>query len=256
MTTKNLTLTVSIHDTAPHTRGDVERTLDLLISCGVNKVSMLVIPDHPLSGPIDKNQNFVSWLHEMENRGHEIVLHGLTHTGKKHPWTNPVKAFFSRIYTRGCGEFYMIDKADALDRLKRGMDIMHRAGFNPQGFVAPAWLYGERFEEAAVSAGLKYYTTRFELIALPTKTQRFSIRAKAIVYSSSTKFRAHISRTYCEILSNLQKSQPLVRLAIHPKDILNSRVRKSVRNIALTLAKYRKTATYFDFLYDYIHTAK
>ena len=64
--------------------------------------------------------------------------------------------FRNRWFTQGEGEFLSLEYGAALDRIARGQAMLHRAGLDPQGFVAPAWLINEEGLRAARDLGFQY----------------------------------------------------------------------------------------------------
>src|SRR6266513_824320 len=75
---------VSVHDVAPCTREASARIIEALQHAGVRSTSLLVVPNYHREGSVTEDTNFVSWLRDLEARGHEIVIHGYFHERPRH----------------------------------------------------------------------------------------------------------------------------------------------------------------------------
>ena len=78
MQTPRRALVVSLHDVSPLTRERVAHMLDDLLGSGVERIPLLVIPNHHRLAPISEDAIFCEWLRRVAQR-HEIVLHGYFH---------------------------------------------------------------------------------------------------------------------------------------------------------------------------------
>jgi predicted deacetylase len=148
-------IVVSVHDVAPETRSRVEFLVEVLKAIGVSRLSLLVIPNFRGEGPIDADGEFCAWLGHRQQLGDEIVLHGYEHVGVGRP-RNLTERVSHRWFTVGEGEFLSLDYDAAFDRIARARTILQRAGFEPKGFVAPAWLVTADGLRAARDLGFQY----------------------------------------------------------------------------------------------------
>ena len=98
------------------------------------------------------------WLQDLEEQGHEIVIHGYFHERPRRDGENPREKFLTRFYTNDEGEFYDLDYDEAFRRITRARDEFVAAGLTPRGFIAPAWLLGSAAERAAAEAEMEYTT--------------------------------------------------------------------------------------------------
>src|SRR5690606_7593975 len=142
MQTPPTALVVSIHDVSPLTRDRVTEMIDALSALGVERTSLLVIPNHHHRAPMSSDQGFCDWLGPLAEAGHEIVLHGYHH--RRGPEEKPGEArgslrdhLITEYYTAGEGEFYDLSEAEAGSRLAQGLEDFRAAGFAPTGFIAP-----------------------------------------------------------------------------------------------------------------------
>ena len=109
---------VSIHDVAPPFFDRVRRMVDELSDIGVQRRSLLVIPNYHGQWPIDQHPEFCRWLQQRQTRGDEIILHGYEHIGIGTPKTFSDR-FKNRWGTVGEGEFLCLI-ADAVFHKKQG----------------------------------------------------------------------------------------------------------------------------------------
>lgn len=239
-------LIISIHDFTPKLAAKALKIIDTLAASGVDKTSILVVPNYHRSYPLEDFPQELHSLKKLQEKGHEVVLHGYDHQGKKEPWRRPLSAIISRIYTRGEGEFFKLNKEQVERRLKRGKELFDKLALSPAGFVAPAWLYSKGVARQLKQLGFSYYTDRFSLI--PLQKDNAKVRAKAIVFSHSKPWRVLLSTIYCRVLAKLQKKQQLVRLAIHPPDIDQPLIWQTIIKLIKSLGQERELITYAELV--------
>jgi hypothetical protein len=129
---KRESLVVSVHDVAPATRVRVEEIVAELAHHGVLVCSLLVVPNYHHRGCFTEDRAFVRWLQELEAKGHEIVIHGYFHERPARNGENLPERFFTRLYTKGEGEFYDLDYDEAFRRISPG-DYCARMAAEPAG---------------------------------------------------------------------------------------------------------------------------
>jgi predicted deacetylase len=230
------TLCVVIHDVAPPTWTDCRRLLDGLAQIGEFPVTLLAVPRY--HGAL-RSSAFEQWLRERAAAGDEIALHGYTHTDEE-PLHGPVDRLRRRVYTRGEGEFCEIAFDEAMWRLEAGREWLADVGVSAQGFVAPAWLLGAQAWRALRRQQFTYTCTlrRIHLLTEPT-----SIVCQSQVYSSSTAWRRGLSLAWNESLARMQRTQPLVRLELHPSDDDHDLLRESWQRLASRQVPVRRVRT-------------
>ena len=179
-------LVVSVHDVAPATRPRVEEIVAELAHHGVQVCSLLVVPNYHHRGCFTEDRAFVRWLQELEAKGHEIVIHGYFHERPARNGESVNEKFFTRLYTKGEGEFYDLEYEEALRRICRAREEFTGAGLTPRGFIAPAWLLGPAAERAAADAEMEY-TTR--LTGVRDLRSGEDYRARTLAYSVRSGWR-------------------------------------------------------------------
>lgn len=111
-------LAVALHDVEPATFERCALIRDWLDDHGVDRVTMLVTPAPGLH-PFDRrNPELGAWLADRRATGDAIAQYGF------------------------CGEkFRHMDAHDTRRAVDAGRRLLHLAGVEPRGFVAPAYLY-------------------------------------------------------------------------------------------------------------------
>jgi predicted deacetylase len=189
----------------------------------------------------------VSWLRDLETQGHEIVIHGYFHERPARAGETFAEKFVTRIYTQNEGEFYDLGYDEALRRITNAREQFREAGFNPRGFVAPAWLLSDDGERAARDAELEY-TTRLASIRDLRSGEKFP--ARSLVYSVRNGWRRTASLAWNSALLRLAQNWPLVRVSLHPPDRVYPRVWQQITDSLIRMQSTRTPITYQDWIAD------
>jgi predicted deacetylase len=234
-------LVVSVHDIASSTRETAEEMIAELSRRGVSSTSLLVVPNYHHTGSIADDRELGIWLRELEGRGHEIVIHGYFHDRPRRENETLPEKFMTRFYTDDEGEFFDLSYDEALQRITRARDEFRSLGFNPRGFIAPAWLLSAEGERAAKDAGMDY-TTRLGSVR-DLKEGRI-VHARSLVYSVRSQWRRSASLAWNSAFFFAAKQHPLVRLSLHPPDYLHREVWNQILRLIDELLARRTVATY------------
>jgi uncharacterized protein len=239
---------VSLHDVAPRTYFASKKWFDLLSGRGC-RISMLVVPGPWGEGPhlgesSNEGQQLVPWLRRQQDHGHEIVLHGWSHTETRQgqDGSGRLRTAVGRLAARGAGEFWQLEEPEARLRLQRGREVFDGLGLLASGFVAPGWLLSNGSMNALRSEGFGHTSTHLSLYDL-ARGERYSIpvlsqRPKSIVTSSAATL------TLAAAALHIKAGRPF-RLAVHPDDICASEARAAVLAIAdAALAAGYRSCTY------------
>ncbi|MBN2329887.1 MAG: polysaccharide deacetylase family protein [Candidatus Omnitrophica bacterium] len=232
----------SFHDLAPHSQDVCEEVLRSLKEWGVNRCSLLVVPKWHDGQTIDQHPDFLNWIRERRDEGHEISLHGCTHQAERVRGGLFSQAV-GRIYTAGEGEFYQISAQDAQSRIRLGLKLLSDAGLPVRGFTPPAWLLSAEAREALAENHL-LYTTEWNCVDLLQYNRK--IIAPTLVYSSRSAWRRWTSIRWVKIWERFNRGKPVIRLAIHPIDWSFAAVRESIRTVVIHLKKTRTPMTYLE----------
>lgn len=239
-------LVVSLHDVSPRTQPAFETMLTELAAMGVNRCSLLVIPDHHGLGRFRDDPVFSRWLERLAAAGHELVAHGYFHRRERRAAESPWARWLTGVYTAGEGEFYDLPEAAAAELLARAQDDF--ATLNapaPVGFIAPAWLLGADAARAVRAAGFRY-TTRL------TEVEDFrageTIPGRSLVYSCRNAWRRSASLAWNGSLARRLRAAPLARLALHPPDLEHRAIWQQVGKIVRDALSDREPFTYSAWL--------
>jgi len=240
-------LVVSIHDVSPRTRAATSRMLADLAALGVNRTSLLVIPDHHHRGHFRDDPEFCDWLGEWVRAGHEAVVHGYYHLRERNPaagagvWNHLV----TESYTAGEGEFYDLGEEEASARVTRAREEFRAIGLAPSGFVAPAWLLGEAAGRAVKRAGFQYTTRIGQIEDLVRDEAHVS---QSLVYSVRAAWRRTMSLGWNSLLLGALGDRPLVRVGLHPPDWEHPTIREHAQKCLSRALAAREAMTYEHWL--------
>lgn len=220
-------LVVSLHDVAPSKAELCRRWVEVLDERNI-RATLLVVPGQWNGKSLVTSPAFVEWLHEVQERGHEIALHGLHHTSDARFHSTQGRHLVGKVMARGSEEFWHLPYAEAHRRIRIGQEILRDCGFNPLGFVAPGWLMSADTMRVLRQSELKYTTTHTHFIDLQSSYEETMPSLSQRPNSSLSKVGIAFNRVAVETARALNKS---LRLAIHPNDLVNKRIRQS--NVSL-----------------------
>jgi predicted deacetylase len=238
-------IVVSLHDLAPCSQQIASRIISELVRHGVRVCSLLVVPDYHHQGLFAEHTQFVSWLRGLEADGYEIVIHGYFHE-RQHQTRDTLRdKFVTRFYTQNEGEFYDLPYEEALRRITTARDEFHAHGLRPRGFVAPAWLLGNEAERAVRDAQLEYTTSLRTVCDLRSGNV---FPARTLVYSVHSPWRRIASRGWNAALFRLLKTNPLLRISIHPPDYSQPAIWNQILGFIAAAKTARTATTYQDWI--------
>jgi predicted deacetylase len=243
MQTPRPALVVSIHDVSPLTREMVTRILRDLSELELERISLLVIPNHHKMAPMRQDTRFCEWLRSAARR-HEIVLHGYFHmrSGTVEGWWD---SLVTQWYTAGEGEFYDLPESEALFRLEKAKRDFATAGVSARGFIAPAWLLGVEAEIAVRNTGFDYTTRLRTFKDLVTGRETAS---QSLVWSIRAAWRRLLSLLWNGLLARQLWAAPLLRIGLHPPDWNHSSIRQQALGLIRAALVGREGMTYEDWL--------
>ena len=237
----NRALVVSIHDVARSTQRIANKILTELSERGIHTASLLVVPNYHREGSALKEPLFCEWLKKLEERGHEIVIHGYFHERARRNDESFLQKFITRFYTADEGEFYDMIYADAFRLISDARDDFERHGLSPVGFIAPAWLLGVQGEQAVGAVGMTY-TTRLGSVRDLRANKTF--RSRSLVYSTQSAWRRIVSLGWNRAVFWHQRHNSLLRVSIHPSDISHPRIWRQILRFVDRAVADRTSLTY------------
>ena len=236
---------VSIHDVSPGHREATERIMAELREAGIIRFVLLVVPNHHCQEYFLDHPEFCQWLRDLENEGHEIVVHGYHHRRDQRPGETFRQKLATQYYTAGEGEFYDITGADALRVISQARQEFRKIGLKPKGFVAPAWLLSDGADRALQRLGVCYTTRLGGLFDYTTGTQHHS---QSLVWSTRSAWRRAMSLLWNAYLFRKLSTTQLLRISVHPADVRHPAVWRQIKALAAKALKDRVPTTFTAYL--------
>jgi predicted deacetylase len=238
-------LVVSIHDVHPGSFYAAREQVEFCEALGVQRFSILVVPDFHMRIPFEACPALVEWLQSRQKLGDEIVLHGLYHRNDAAA-TSTRLWFWNRLYTTQEAEFLDLDFEAAHFRIRYGKQRLEWAGLLPVGFVAPAWLMNPDVLQAAFDAGMSYLNTVDSILPRSGKI----IRSRSLCYSARARWRQVASLAWNSVLWHATRNHRIVRLSLHPGDLAVTSFRSHISAIISQAALQFESTTYRDLVAD------
>lgn len=204
-----------LHDVAPQTWSNYQPFVEAVDALGSIPMTLLVVPDFHKSSPIAADLRFQTAMGQRLDRGDELALHGYYHCDDSPAPRTPGDYFMRRIFTWE-GEFYSLDRDQALARLHAGIHLFERLDWPLHGFVAPAWLMSQGTREALRDLPFSYTSDPQHLFTLPDFSQ---IDAPGMVWSARSAWRRGVSKLVSDRLEYKFKTAQTIRLGLHPVDM-------------------------------------
>ena len=232
-------LCVSLHDVAPQTWDDCLRVFDAIHDVADIPLSFLVVPEWR-GVPASRDGIFEARLDALRQRGHELLVHGCTHTDEQ-PVATPWPWVRRRVSTAGEGEFGALDADGAVARLQRGAQWFADNGWPLAGFVAPAWLMSAGAWQALDAVRAFSYTTTLQHMIVLGSHRR--IAAPCVVYSNRSRLRRRLSEVWGPLRAYTTDEATILRFALHPHDAQDPALRRRWQRLLRGLLERRKPVT-------------
>ena len=237
-------LLVSLHDVSPLTRASCEEAVDLLGEVGVapSVLTVLVIPNHEGTSPVDRDPPTLRFLGSLADRGARLVMHGLTHRMTGRAWT-PAGIFRAHVFARGQGELHSCDAAETSRRLDEGTAILRRAGLEAatRAFVPPAWLLSPAARAVVAERGFDFYEVFGGIVHGGDRHAR-----RVIGWGSLGPLEAAATALYADLQS--VRTGVDTRLAVHPADMRRPAQRRAIRRTLARLLPRMCAESYTGYL--------
>ena len=244
-TTNERSVLLVLHDVAPQTWQDYRPFIETVDALGNIPMTWLVVPDFHKADLVDKSPSFQRLMHERLARGDELALHGYYHCDDSPAPRTPQDFFMRRIYTWE-GEFYTLDRQQAMQRLEAGMEVFQHNDWPVRGFVAPAWLMSKGTRQALSQLPLDYTSDAQHLYRLPDFSP---IDAPGIVWSARSAWRRGMSKIISDHREAHLQTAPTIRLGLHPVDMRHEFSRNYwLHTLTRLLENGRVPMTKFDWL--------
>jgi predicted deacetylase len=245
------TLAVALHDVEPATFERCVRLREWLAERGVDRATLLVIPARDLHPVGERSPEMVEWLAERRRLGDSIAQHGFQHEQlRRANWPQRLRAL---ARTRRGAEFAGLDGEETRRAVEAGWRLMKLAGIEPDGFVAPAYVYTPALRRA-LSTRFRWWADLLGLHgALAAAKDRTdaerSWRRRAPVWSLGTEGSLERALAPATIRAGTRLAGHTLRLDLHPSDLQHPRQVQALE-WALTRATRRRTVATYDELAD------
>jgi predicted deacetylase len=237
-------LLVSIHDVTPAHASRIGAIHRLLAKHGIENPALFVVPNWHGAWPLARDQTLVDDLRTRQGAGAEVFLHGLRHDEEG---TTRTAAQHARAFGRTAreAEFLSLTESEADERIAKGLAMLGDVGLEPVGFVPPAWFHGQGLSEVLVRRNLRFTENSWNVWSVDGGQRH---RAPAVHWSARTPFRGAAGVVIERVRRPFDALHGLVRLAIHPLDIEEPRVARSLEHALDYLLERRTPVTYCEVL--------
>src|SRR5579884_2828263 len=234
----------SIHDVTPRFESEVDQLLDLLAVHVGARVAMLIVPNHWGDAPILPGSPFATRLRNWASNGIEMFLHGYYHRDDG-SHANKGDRFRASFMTAGEGEFLGLSRQEASERLSKGRSLVEDViGRGIDGFIAPAWLYGDGALKALEDARIRLAEDHLRVWSPVTGEQL--ARGPVITWASRTRMRLLSSLAAAAALRHAPLE--VLRVGVHPPDIRHPALLESIDKTFRAASRSRRPGRYSDLL--------
>lgn len=237
-------LLASIHDVSPRFESEVDALMDRLAPTVGNRIAMLVVPNHWHQFPIIPGSAFAARLRRWADSGVEMFLHGFFHRDEaRHKGAK--NRFRAKYMTAGEGEFLGLERGEAAQRINEGRTLLEDVIGRPvDGFVAPAWLYGEGALQALRDSAIPLAEDHWRVWS--PRSGEILTQGPVITWASRTRSRLISSLAAAAALRHLPI--PVLRVGVHPPDVRSAPLLQSINATLVTGLKTRRPGRYSELL--------
>ena len=202
--------TVALHDVEPRSFRDCLKIRAWLLDRGIDHVTLLVIPARGLHSFARRSPALHDWLHHQVDEGDAVAQHGLIHDrGVRRAGVK--QELVARFQGGKSAEFVGLAADATRERVRAGRVIMQEAGFDPRGFVAPAYAYTPALREH-LSSEFDWYADLMCVFGRDGAVRP----APAYCLGTSGLVRRPLSPIAARGMSFLARS--ILRIDVHPGD--------------------------------------
>jgi predicted deacetylase len=231
-------LCVSIHDVAPATWPDCLRLVQAIRAVADMPLTWLVVPHYHFRP--ERSAAMEACLDASLARGDELCLHGYSHLDTEAGGGGLRSRFLRNVYTRREGEFAALEEAEARRRLELGRAWFAERGWNPRGFVPPAWLLGEGAWRALRASDFDYTTTFSHFHCLGSGK---ALLSPSMVYAARNRSGRILSPRVADATAAMLVRKPLVRFSLHPPDARYPELVRHIQQVLERLLTAREAVT-------------
>jgi uncharacterized protein len=242
------TIAVALHDIEPATFERCARIRDWLDDHGVDRVTLLVIPARDLHPLGERSPEMIEWLAERRRRGDSIAQHGFQHQQLRRPGLARRVLRPTRPRQRSA-EFVGLDCTETRRAVEAGWRVLKLAGVEPDGFVAPAYVYTRALRttlaaRGTLSMGFRWWAGLLRLHSA-RRTEPRQLLAPAWDLGGEGAMRRALSPSLIRAGGLFQGEH--LRLDLHPSDLERPRHMMALERV-LSRAGSRRTAITYNEL--------
>jgi hypothetical protein len=248
-----VTLLVALHDVAPPHLAACQRQRDDLDRWGVDRATLLVVPDFHGDHPLGRSPETVRWLRARIAAGDEVALHGFFHR-QRGPIAGRLDRLRAAWLTAGEGECLAQAGEERGRRLIEGRRLLEDLlGVAVTGYVAPAWLEPAGFEAELGRARFHWHETSLWVasrdgggdVAAGWRRRRGPV----IGFATRTRARLLASLAWAHLLAPALETAARVggspaRVALHPADLGSQAVQHQLQAVLRRLRRRLRPTTY------------
>lgn len=239
-------LVISLHDATPFHLDRMRRAEAVFRDLGVAKIAYLLVPEYHGGYPCAESPEFISWCREVRPFQVDWHLHGYHHleapeaSGAGGAPPNGGDAFKRKFLTAGEGEFLALDAATQRQKLEKGREVFRKClGADPEGFVAPAWLFNAALLPTLKEMGFGNTEDHRRMYQVQTGK---SVASPVITWATRTVLRKYGSLVVCPTLARLWSREPVLRVAMHPFDFDHPATVANIRSVLGRVIRERDQA--------------
>jgi uncharacterized protein len=237
-------LLASIHDVSPRFEAEVDELVDMLGEHVGRRLAMLVVPNHWGDAPIVPGSAFATRLRDWADAGVEMFLHGFHHRDEARHEASADR-LRARFMTAGEGEFLGLSRDEAAERISTGRVLIEDViGRRIDGFVAPAWLYGDGARQALRDAAIPLAEDHFRVWS-PASGRQLAT-GPVITWASRTRMRLASSLAAAALLRHAPLE--VLRVGVHPPDVRHPALVRSIGKTFKQAVQKRRPGRYSDLL--------
>lgn len=202
-------LAVALHDVEPRSAARTREIREWLLTRGVTRITLLVIPAadlHPIGA---RSPALAAWLRGRVACGDCIAQHGLVHKASTVP-TWP-RSMLANWQGGRAAEFPGLGREDAARRVDTGRRLLREIELDPRGFVAPGYAY-TRALRGVLDESFDWFA---DLRAVRSRT-RGNVQSRALCLGTSTPLKRGLSPPLVRAASRVRSR--VMRVDVHPAD--------------------------------------
>jgi uncharacterized protein len=208
------------------------------------RLAMLVVPNHWGDAPIVPGSAFATRLRDWADAGVEMFLHGFHHRDEARHEASADR-LRARFMTAGEGEFLGVSRDEAAERISTGRVLIEDViGRRIDGFVAPAWLYGDGARQALRDAAIPLAEDHFRVWS-PASGRQLAT-GPVITWASRTRMRLASSLAAAALLRHAPLE--VLRVGVHPPDVRHPALVRSIGKTFKQAVQKRRPGRYSDLL--------